>query len=154
MPKYLGLRNGKTTGSSSILEPANTFVLGGRHKIPKRRSWSVITSWRRLGLCFGRTRDCRTRRRSDWGCWRQRPGSPWPSTTVSRQVFERTLHYIITFAGIPYPRPVNLPQTSYSKREGKKVGKAIQKMNEISRPVYLRSTDDAIKTADSWLPTL
>jgi len=51
--------------------------------------------------------------------------------------------------GNPYPRPVNLPKTSYSKREGKKVGKAIQKMNEISRPVYIRSTDDAIKTADS-----
>lgn len=45
----------------------------------------------------------------------------------------------------PYPRPVNLPKTSYSKREGKKVGKAIQKMNELSRPVYIRSTDDAIK---------
>jgi len=48
--------------------------------------------------------------------------------------------------GNPYPRPVNLPKTSYSKREGKKVGKAIQKMNELSRPVYIRSTDDAVKT--------
>ena len=56
---------------------------------------------------------------------------------------------VVIFAGNPYPRPVNLPKTSYSKREGKKVGKAIQKMNEISRPVYIRSTDDAIKTADS-----
>ena len=46
----------------------------------------------------------------------------------------------------PYPRPVNLPKTSYSKREGKKVGKAIQKMNEMSRPVYIRSSDDAIQT--------
>ena len=46
----------------------------------------------------------------------------------------------------PYPRPVNLPKTSYSKREGKKVGKAIQKMNELSRPVYIRSSDDAIQT--------
>ena len=46
----------------------------------------------------------------------------------------------------PYPRPVNLPKTSYSKREGKRVGKAIQKMNEMSRPVYIRSTDDAVKT--------
>ena len=44
----------------------------------------------------------------------------------------------------PYPRPVNLPKTSFSKREGKKVGKAIQKMNEMSRPVYLRSSDDAV----------
>ena len=46
--------------------------------------------------------------------------------------------------GNPYPRPVNLPKTSYSKREGKKVGKAIQKKNEMSRPVYLRSSDDAV----------
>ena len=46
--------------------------------------------------------------------------------------------------GNPYPRPVNLPKTSFSKREGKKVGKAIQKMNEMSRPVYLRSSDDAV----------
>ena len=50
----------------------------------------------------------------------------------------------------PYPRPVNLPKTSYSKPEGKKVGKAIQKMNALSRPVYIRSTDDAVKQdADS-----
>ena len=27
--------------------------------------------------------------------------------------------------GNPYPRPVNLPKTSFTKREGKKVGKAI-----------------------------
>jgi len=48
----------------------------------------------------------------------------------------------------PYPRPVNLPKTSFSKREGKKVGKAIQKMNEMSRPVYIRSSDDAIQKRD------
>ena len=47
--------------------------------------------------------------------------------------------------GNPYPRPVNLPKTSFSKREGKKVGKAIQKKNEMSRPVYLRSSDDAVQ---------
>ena len=51
--------------------------------------------------------------------------------------------------GNPYPRPVNLPKTSYSKREGKKVGKAIQKMNEMSRPVYIRSTDDAVQKSKS-----
>ena len=45
----------------------------------------------------------------------------------------------------PYPKPVNLPKTSYSKPEGKRVGKAIQKMNALSRPVYIRSTDDAVK---------
>lgn len=44
----------------------------------------------------------------------------------------------------PYPRPVNLPKTSFSKREGKKVGKAIQRKNEQSRPVYIRSTDDTV----------
>ena len=47
--------------------------------------------------------------------------------------------------GNPYPRPVNLPKTSYTKREGKKVGKAIQRMNEMSRPIYIRSTDDAVQ---------
>eukprot|EP00092_Neocalanus_flemingeri_P093932 GFUD01119406.1.p1 GENE.GFUD01119406.1~~GFUD01119406.1.p1 ORF type:complete len:127 (-),score=28.46 GFUD01119406.1:103-483(-) len=47
--------------------------------------------------------------------------------------------------GNPYPRPVNLPKASFTKREGKKVGKAIQKMNEMSRPVYIRSSDDAIQ---------
>jgi len=44
----------------------------------------------------------------------------------------------------PYPRPVNLPKRSFSKKEGKKIGKAIKKMNEQSRPVYIRSTDDAV----------
>jgi len=44
----------------------------------------------------------------------------------------------------PYPRPVNLPKRSFSKKEGKKVGKAIQKFNEQSRPIYIRSTDDAV----------
>jgi len=44
----------------------------------------------------------------------------------------------------PYPRPVNLPKRSFSKQEGKKIGKAIKKMNEMSRPVYIRSTDDAV----------
>jgi len=44
----------------------------------------------------------------------------------------------------PYPRPVNLPKRSYSKQEGKKIGKAIKRMNEQSRPVYIRSTDDAV----------
>jgi len=43
----------------------------------------------------------------------------------------------------PYPRPVNLPKRSFSKLEGKKIGKAIQKMNDQSRPVYLRSTDSS-----------
>jgi len=42
----------------------------------------------------------------------------------------------------PYPRPANIPKRSFSKREGKKLGKAFQKFNEQSRPVYLRSIDN------------
>jgi len=49
------------------------------------------------------------------------------------------LHY-----GNPYPRPVNIPKYSFSKREGKKVGKAVQKLNEMSRPVYLKSMEDEL----------
>nr|ALS04310.1 LYR motif-containing protein 1 [Acartia pacifica] len=48
----------------------------------------------------------------------------------------------------PYPRPVNLPRRSYSKQEGKKIGKAIQKMNDMSRPVYIRSTDDTVNRSN------
>jgi len=48
----------------------------------------------------------------------------------------------------PYPRPVNLPKRSFSKQDGKKVGKAIQKYNEQSRPIYIRSTDDAVGKSD------
>jgi len=44
----------------------------------------------------------------------------------------------------PYPRPVNLPKRSFAKQEGKKVGKAIKKVQQQSRPVYIRSTDDAV----------
>jgi len=45
----------------------------------------------------------------------------------------------------PYPRPVNLPPGSYSRKEGKKLGKAIEKRNAISKPVYVRSIDDTLK---------
>lgn len=45
----------------------------------------------------------------------------------------------------PYPRPVNLPQGAYSKREGKEVGKAIEKLQRISKPVYVKSIDDSVK---------
>lgn len=47
----------------------------------------------------------------------------------------------------PYPRPVNLPRQSYARQAAgtKPAGKAIQKINELSRPVYIRSTDDAIR---------
>jgi len=47
-----------------------------------------------------------------------------------------------THYGNPYPRPVNIPKFSFSKREGKKIGKAVQKMNDLSRPVYLKSMDE------------
>ncbi len=39
----------------------------------------------------------------------------------------------------PYPRPVNLPLRSYTKKEGQKVGKAVQKINEFSKPIYIKS---------------
>jgi len=43
----------------------------------------------------------------------------------------------------PYPRPVNLPPRSFAKREGRKVGRAIDKLNQISKPIYVRSIDDS-----------
>ena len=42
----------------------------------------------------------------------------------------------------PYPRPVNLPPRSFTKREGKKLGRAIEKLNEASKPIYVKSIDD------------
>jgi len=45
---------------------------------------------------------------------------------------------------IPYPRPVNLPPRSYTKREGKTTGKAIKKLNELSKPIYVKSIDDSV----------
>ena len=42
----------------------------------------------------------------------------------------------------PYPRPVNLPPRSYAKREGRKLGRAIDKLNQASKPIYVRSIDD------------
>jgi len=44
----------------------------------------------------------------------------------------------------PYPRPVNLPPRSYTKREGKTTGKAIKKLNEMSKPIYVKSIDDSV----------
>jgi len=45
---------------------------------------------------------------------------------------------------IPYPRPVNLPPKSYAKKEGRTTGKAIRKLNERSKPIYVKSIDDSI----------
>ena len=42
----------------------------------------------------------------------------------------------------PYPRPVNLPPRSYAQKEGKKAGKAIERLNRMSKPVYMASIDD------------
>lgn len=42
----------------------------------------------------------------------------------------------------PYPRPVNLPPKSFAKREGRKLGRAIDKLNQASKPIYVRSIDD------------
>ncbi len=46
---------------------------------------------------------------------------------------------------IPYPRPVNLPARSFAPKEGKKKGKAIEKLNERSKPVYVKSIDEELK---------
>ncbi len=45
----------------------------------------------------------------------------------------------------PYPRPVNLPKRSYATKEGKKTGKAIDKLNRASKPIYVKSIDDTKK---------
>lgn len=42
----------------------------------------------------------------------------------------------------PYPRPVNLPKRSFGPREGKRVGKAIDKINKMSKPIYIKSIDE------------
>jgi len=47
----------------------------------------------------------------------------------------------------PYPRPVNLPPGSYTKKEGKKTGTRIQRLNEMSKPIYVKSIDDSVKNA-------
>ena len=41
----------------------------------------------------------------------------------------------------PYPRPVNLPKGTYSKKDGKKAGSAIDRLNQISKPIYIKSID-------------
>ena len=41
----------------------------------------------------------------------------------------------------PYPRPVNLPKGTYSQKTGKKTGSAIDRLNQISKPIYIKSID-------------
>ena len=45
----------------------------------------------------------------------------------------------------PYPRPVNLPPGSYTKKEGKRTGTRIERLNEMSKPIYVKSIDDTLK---------
>ena len=42
----------------------------------------------------------------------------------------------------PYPRPVNLPPGSYTKKEGKRTGSRIERLNEMAKPIYVKSIDD------------
>lgn len=44
----------------------------------------------------------------------------------------------------PYPRPVNLPPGSYTKQEGKKTGRKIERLKEMSKPIYVKSIDDSV----------
>ena len=53
----------------------------------------------------------------------------------------------------PYPRPVNLPPRSYTKKEGKATGKAIKKLNELSKPIYVKSIDDSVNQTWKTQPT-
>ena len=53
------------------------------------------------------------------------------------------MHYQFSFNfRNPYPRPVNLPPKSFAKKEGKKTGKAIKKLNELSKPIYQKTLDE------------
>ena len=49
----------------------------------------------------------------------------------------------------PYPRPVNLPPGSYTKKEGKKTGTRIERLNEMSKPIYVKSIDESVNKADT-----
>ena len=48
----------------------------------------------------------------------------------------------------PYPRPVNLPPGSYTKKEGKKTGTRIERLNEMSKPIYVKSIDESVKNTE------
>ena len=60
------------------------------------------------------------------------------------QDYHFNLH-VSLFLRNPYPRPVNLPPGSYSKKEGKKTGTRIQRLNEMSKPIYVKSIDGSEK---------
>jgi len=80
--------------------------------------------------------------------FRQNAGLTCETDIRERVTEAETRLTMATHYGNPYPRPVNIPKYSFSKREGKKVGKAVQKMNDMSRPVYLKSMDEVVKKRD------
>ena len=53
--------------------------------------------------------------------------------------------YFSTFFRNPYPRPVNLPPGSYTTKEGKRTGTRIERLNEMSKPIYVKSIDDSVE---------
>lgn len=80
--------------------------------------------------------------------FRQNAGLTCETDIRERVTEAETRLTMATHYGNPYPRPVNIPKYSFSKREGKKVGKAVQKINDMSRPVYLKSMDEVVKKRD------
>merc|ERR1719361_3212529 len=48
----------------------------------------------------------------------------------------------------PYPRPVNLPLGSFTKKEGKITGTKIEKLKEMSQPIYLKSIREPSSTPE------
>jgi len=80
--------------------------------------------------------------------FRQNAGLTCDTDIRERVAEAETRLTMATHYGNPYPRPVNIPKYSFSKREGKKVGKAVQKMNDMSRPVYLKSMDEVVRKRD------
>ena len=70
------------------------------------------------------------------------------STRVKNSVNHRSSNPNISVYNCrnPYPRPVNLPPGSYTKQEGKKTGSKIERLNEMSKPIYIKSIDDSIDT--------
>jgi len=80
--------------------------------------------------------------------FRQNAGLTCEADIRERVAEAETRLTMATHYGNPYPRPVNIPKYSFSKREGKKVGKAVQKMNDMSRPVYLKSMDEVVRKRD------
>ena len=43
---------------------------------------------------------------------------------------------------------MNLPPGSYTKKEGKKTGTRIERLNEMSKPIYVKSIDESVKNTE------